>query len=43
MLRKAEDVCKSAEEDAAHHFIHVAEMIELGEGAMREVESIHLL
>lgn len=42
VLGKAADACKSAEEDVSHHFIHVGKMVEIGSGAVREVESIHL-
>lgn len=42
VLKKAEEACKSAEEDTIHHFAHVGEMVEIGSGAIRQVDAIHL-
>ena len=41
-IEKAEEACKNSDQAVAHHFVHVGGMIEVGKGARRKVEDVHL-
>jgi DNA-damage-inducible protein D len=39
---KAEEACQNSEQAVSDHFVHVGGMIEVGKGARRKVEDVHL-
>ncbi len=41
-IEKAEEACQHSNQAAADHFVHVGGMIEVGKGARRKVEDVHL-
>lgn len=42
VVNKAETACKNAGQNSADHFVDVNKMVEIGSGAMREIEDIML-
>jgi hypothetical protein len=42
IVDKAKDACKTSGQATSDHFVEVTDMIELGKGAMREIDDIHL-
>jgi DNA-damage-inducible protein D len=41
-IEKAEEACKNSDQAVADHFVHVGGMIEVGKGARRKVQNVHL-
>lgn len=41
-IRKAEEACKEARQDASDHFAHMSDMINVGKGAKRKVDDVRL-
>ncbi|HXZ05582.1 MAG TPA: hypothetical protein VEH81_12160 [Ktedonobacteraceae bacterium] len=41
-IEKAEEACQNSGQAIADHFVHVGGMIEIGKGAQRKVEDVHL-
>ena len=41
-IEKAEEACQNSGQAVADHFVHVGGMIEVGKGARRKVEDVHL-
>ncbi len=41
-IEKAEEACKNSDQAVADHFVHVGGMIEVGKGARRKVQDVHL-
>lgn len=41
-IAKAEEACRNSGEQVADHFTHLGEMIEVGKGAKREFDTVHL-
>jgi DNA-damage-inducible protein D len=41
-IEKAEEACQNSFQAVADHFVHVGGMIEVGKGARRKVEDVHL-
>jgi DNA-damage-inducible protein D len=41
-IEKAQEACLNSGQDVADHFVHVGGMIEVGKGARRKVEDVHL-
>ncbi len=42
VIKKAETACENSGQDIADHFIHLDKMIEVGKGAKRKIEDVHL-
>src|SRR6266704_462359 len=41
-IKKAEIACENSDQEVADHFAHVGDMIEVGKGAKRRFEDVHL-
>jgi hypothetical protein len=41
-IEKAEEACQNSGQAVADHFVHVGGMIEVGKGARRKVDDVHL-
>ena len=41
-IEKAEEACQNSGQGVADHFVHVGGMIEVGKGARRKVQDVHL-
>ncbi|HYB02789.1 MAG TPA: DNA damage-inducible protein D [Ktedonobacteraceae bacterium] len=41
-IEKAEEACQNSDQAVEDHFVHVGGMIEVGKGARRKVEDVHL-
>lgn len=41
-IQRAEEACRNSNQPVEDHFLHLGKMINLGKGAQREVEDVHL-
>src|ERR1700748_1106654 len=42
VIDKAKEACRNSNQDIPNHFVHSHEMVQIGSGAIREVEDVRL-